>query len=70
MKRSRGEEVSSLVPSGIRSISCIISSWMYSSLVMDRDIGVGGGYLGYSGKSGVGLGYGGKFGVDFVLCRP
>ena len=61
--------MSSLAPSGIRSISCTISSWMCSSLVIDRDIGVGGGYLGYSGKFGVDLGYGGKFGVDFVLWR-
>ena len=38
--------------------------------MMDRDIGVGGGYLGYGGKFRVGLGYGGKFGVNFVLCRP
>ena len=70
MKRSRGEEVSSLTPFGIRSISCIMSSQMCSSLVIDKDIGVGGGYLGYGGKFGISLGCGGKFKVDFVLCRP
>ena len=62
--------MSSLTPSGIRSISCIISARTCSSLVVDRDIGVGGGYLGYRGRSGVSLGCGGKFGVDFVLWRP
>ena len=52
--------MSILTPSGIRSISCIISALTCSSLVVVRDIGVGGGYLGYSGR----------FGVNFVLCRP
>ena len=59
MKRSRGVEGLSLTPSGIKSISCVISSWMHSSFSMDRDNRVGGGCLGY----------GGKFGVDFDLCK-
>ena len=62
--------MSSLTPSGIRSISCIISTQTCLSLVVDKDIGVGGGYLGYGGRSGVSLGCGGKFGVDFVLWSP
>ena len=70
MKRSRGEGVSYLAPLGIKLISCIMSSWTRLSLVIDKDSGVGGGYLGYDGKFGIGLGCGGKFGVDFVLCRP
>ena len=70
MKRSRGEGVSNLAPLGIKSISCTMSSWTCLSLVIDKDSGVGGGYLGYGGKFGIGLGCGGKFGVDFVLCRP
>ena len=69
MKRSRGEGVSYLAPLGIKSISCIMSSWTCSSLVIDKDSGVGGGYLGYGGKFRIGLGCGGKFGVNFVLCR-
>ena len=59
MKRSRGVEGLSLTPSGIRSISCVISPWTYSSFSIDRDNGVGGGCLGY----------GGRFGVDFNLCK-
>ena len=47
MKPSRREKVSGLMPSGIRSISQAISLRVCSSLVMARDKGVGGGYVGY-----------------------
>ena len=59
MKRLRGVKGLGLTPSGIKSSSCVISSWTRSSFSMDRDSGVG-------GKN---LGYGGKFGVDFDLCK-
>ena len=59
MKQSRGEEASSLTPSGIRSISSVISFWTCSSFSIDSNSGVGGGCLGYSGR----------FGVDFDLCK-
>ena len=52
-------EVSGLMSSGIKLISCVISSWTRSSFSIDRDSGVGGGCLGY----------GGRFGVDFDLCK-
>ena len=48
-----------MTPSGIRSISCVISSRTHSSFSIVRENGVGGGCLGY----------GGKFGVDFDLCK-
>ena len=70
MKQSRGEGVSYLAPLGIKLISCTMSSWTCSSLVIDKDSGVGGGYLGYGGKFGIGLECGGRFGIDFVLCKP
>ena len=59
MKQSRGVKELVLTPSGIRSISRVISSWTHSSFSIVRDIGVGGRCLGY----------GGRFGVDFDLCR-
>ena len=59
MKRSRGVKELVLTPSGIRSISRVISSWTRSSFSIVRDNGVGGGCLGY----------GGRFGVDFDLCK-
>ena len=59
MKQSRGVEGLDWTPSGIKSISCVISSWTRLSFSMDRDNGVGGGWLGY----------GGRFGVDFDLCK-
>ena len=59
MKRSRGVEGLGLIPSGIKSISCVISSWTCSSFSMDKNNRAGGGCLGY----------GGRFGVDFDLCR-
>ena len=59
MKRSRGVGKLILTPSGIRSISRAISSWTRSSFSIVRDIGVGGGCLGY----------GGRFGVDLDLCK-
>ena len=59
MKRLRGVRELILTPSGIRSISRVISSWTRSSFSIVRVNGVGGGYLGY----------GGRFGVDFDLCK-
>ena len=59
MKRSRGVTGLNLTPSGIKSSSCVISSWSRSSFSIVRDNGVGGGCLGY----------GGRFGVDFDLCK-
>ena len=59
MKRSRGVRGLVLIPSGIRSISRVISSWTRSSFSIVRDNRVGGGCLGYSGK----------FGVDLDLCK-
>ena len=59
MKRSRGVRELILTPSGIRSISRAISSWTCSSFSIVRDVGVGGGCLGY----------GGRFGVDLDLCK-
>ena len=59
MKLLRGEKESSLMPSGIKSTSCTILSWVCSSLAMDRDRGFGGECLGCCGK----------IGVDLDLCK-
>ena len=59
MKQSRGVKGLVLTLSGIKSISCVISSWTRLSFSIDKDNGVGGGCLGY----------GGRFGVDFDLCK-
>ena len=59
MKRLRGVRELVLTPSGIRSISRVISSCTRLSFSIVRDVGVGGGCLGY----------GGRFGVDFDLYK-
>ena len=59
MKPSRREKGSGLMLSGIKSISQAISFRICSSLVMAKDRGVGGGYLGYCGR----------FGVDLDWCK-